>query len=109
MRWITKPVAWEMSNDNTIIADFKMKMAMILRGNEIIKNLRFMLALMVKNFEPKIRKKIRDISKAILIYDLKQLAKAEQERNTIKGEKVNMVVRWGLNLAATRIFGTVKH
>ena len=68
-----------------------------------------MLALMVKNFEPKIRKKIRDISKAILIYDLKQLAKAEQERNTIKGEKVNMVVRWGLNLAATRIFGTVKH
>lgn len=109
MRWITKPVAWEMSNDNTIIADFKMKMAMILRGNEIIKNLRFMLALMVKNFEPKIRKKIRDISKAILIYDLKQLAKAEQECNTIKGEKVNMVVRWGLNLAATRIFGTVKH
>lgn len=109
MRWITKPVAWEMSNDNTIIADFKMKMAMILRENEMIKNLRLMLASMVKNFEPKIRKKIRDISKAILIYDLKQLAKAEQERNTIKGEKVNMVVRWGLNLAATRIFGTVKH
>lgn len=109
MRWITKPVAWEMSNDNTIIADFKIKMTMILRGNEMIKNLRFMLASMVKNFEPKIRKKIRVISKAILIYDLKQLAKAEQERNTIKGEKVNMVVRWGLNLAATRIFGTVKH
>ena len=27
----------------------------------------------------------------------------------IKGKKVDMVVRWALNLAATRILGTVKH
>jgi hypothetical protein len=29
--------------------------------------------------------------------------------DAIKGKKVDMVVRWALNLAATRIFGTVKH
>lgn len=39
MRWTMKPLAGEMSNDNTIIADFKMKMAKILRGNEEKKEL----------------------------------------------------------------------
>ena len=44
-----------MTEDNTIITDFKMKMAMILRGNEMIEDLRFRPAAMVKNFEPKTR------------------------------------------------------
>ena len=42
-------------------------------------------------------------------YGLKQLAKAEREMDVIKGKKIDMVVRWALNLAATRIFGTIKH
>ena len=109
MRWTTKPVAGDMSNDNTIIIDFKIKMTMILRGNESIKYLRFRPATMVKNFEPKTRKRLKGISKAIFKYDLKQLAKAERKRDAIKRKKVDIVVRWGLNLAATRIFGTVKH
>ena len=98
-----------MTNDNTIIADFKMKMTMILRNNENIKNLRFRLAAMVKNFKPKTRKWFKSITKVIFKYGLKQLAKAKWEMDVIKGEKVNMLVRWALNLAATRIFGTVKH
>ena len=75
MRWTTKPVARDMENDNTIIANFKMKMAMILRGNEEIKDLRFKSAAMFKNFEPKNRKRFRGISKAIFKYGRKQLAK----------------------------------
>ena len=86
-----------------------MKMAMILRGNEAIEDLRFRPAAMVKNFEPKTQKRFRGISKAIFKYGHKQLAKAERERDAIKGERIDTVVRWGLNLAATRIFGTVKH
>lgn len=64
---------------------------------------------MVKNFESKTRKRFRGISKAIFKYRLKQLAKAERDRDATKGEKVDIVVRWGLNLATTRIFGTIKH
>ena len=82
---------------------------MILRGNETIEDLRFRPTAMVKNFKPNIWKRFRGISKVIFIYDLKQLAKAERERDAIEGEKIDIVVRWGLNLAATRIFGTVKH
>ena len=41
MRWTIKSVVGDMTNINTIIADFKMKMTMILRNNENIKNLRF--------------------------------------------------------------------
>lgn len=98
-----------MKNDNTIIDDLKMKMTMILRGNEEIEDLRFKLAAMVKNFEPKICKRFRGINKAIFKYDLKQLAKAERDRDATKGEKIDIVVRWGLKLTATKIFGTVKH
>ena len=109
MKWTTKPVAGDMTDDNTIITDFKMKMAMILRGNEVIEDLRFRPAAMVKNFEPKTRKQFRGISKVIFKYGHKQLAKAERERDAIKSERIDAVVRWGLNLAAIRIFGTVKH
>ena len=98
-----------MSNDNTIIADFKMKMAMILKENEDIKDLWFMPAAMVKNFEPKTRKRFRGISKVIFKYGIKQLAKVERDRDATKGEKIDIVVRWGFNLAVTRIFGTFKH
>lgn len=53
MRWTTKLVKGEMENDNTIITEFKMKMAMILRGNEAIEDIRFKPATIVKNFKPK--------------------------------------------------------
>ena len=53
MKWTTKPIVGDMTNDNTIISDFKIKMAMVLRNNENIKDLRFRPAAMVKNFEPK--------------------------------------------------------
>ena len=82
---------------------------MMLRKNENIEDLRFRPATMVKNFEQKMRKMFKGITKVIFKYDLKQLAKAEREGDAAKGEKVDTVVRWGLNLAATRIFGTVKH
>ena len=55
------------------------------------------------------RKWFKGISKAIFIYGLEQLAKTERERDAIKGEKVDIVVQWDLNLVATKIFGTVKH
>jgi hypothetical protein len=83
-----------MTNDNTIIADFKMKMTMILRDNESIENLHFRRAAMVKNFEPKTRKRLKNITKAIFKYGIKKLAKAEREMDAIKGEKIDMVVRW---------------
>lgn len=47
MRWTTKPEVGVMSNDNMIIADFKMKMAMILRINESIEDIRFKSAAMI--------------------------------------------------------------
>ena len=47
MRWTTKPVAMDMTDDNTISADFKMNLAMILRNNESIEDLRFRPAAMV--------------------------------------------------------------
>ena len=56
MKWTTKPVTGDMTNDNMIIVYFKMKMSMILSNNENIKDLRFRPAAMVKNFEPKARK-----------------------------------------------------
>ena len=56
IKWTTKPVVGDMTNDNTIISDFKMKMAMVLRNNKNIEDLRFKPAAMVKNFEPKTRK-----------------------------------------------------
>ena len=99
----------DMPNDNTIITDFKMKMAMILRNNENIEDLLFRPAAMVKNFEPKTRKRLKCITRAIFKNDLKQLAKAEREMDATKGKKVDIVVRCGLNLAATRICGMVKH
>ena len=77
MRWTTKPIAEDMSNNSTIIADFKMKMTMVQRDNETIENLRFKPAAMVKNFEPKTRKRFKGIRKAIFKYDLKYLGKAE--------------------------------
>jgi hypothetical protein len=109
MRWTTKPIAGDMTNDNTIIVDFKIKIAMILQNNESIEDLRFRPAAMVKNFEPKTCKRFKGITKVIFKYGLKQLANAEREMDVIKGEKIDMVVWWALNLAATRIFGTVKH
>jgi hypothetical protein len=99
----------DMTNDNTIIAEVKIKMAMILQDNENIEDLRFRPVAMVKNFEPKTRRRFKGITKAIFKYDLKQLAKAEREMGPVKGENVDIVVRWALNLAATRIFGIVKH
>ena len=109
MKWTTKPVVGDMTEDNTIVSDFKMKMAMILRGNEQIEDLRFRPAAMVKNFEPKTRRKFKGVTKAIFKYGFKQLIKAEREGDMVKGEKIDTVVRWGLNLAAARVFGTVKH
>ena len=109
MKQTTKLVVGDMNNDNTIITDYKTKMTMILRNNESIEDFRFRLTAMVKNFEPKTRKRFRGITKAIFKYGLKQLAKAEREGDAVKGEKVDIMVRWGLNLAATRIFKTVKH
>jgi hypothetical protein len=82
---------------------------MILRDNENIEDLRFRPAAMVKNFEPKTRRRFKGITKAIFKYGHKQLAKAEREMDPVKGENVDIVVRWALNLAATRIFGTIKH
>jgi hypothetical protein len=64
---------------------------------------------MVKNFESKICKRFRGMNKAIFKYDLKQLAKAERDRDATKGKKIDVVVRWSLKLTATKIFGTVKH
>ena len=83
MRWTTKPVVGDMTNDNTIITEFKLKMAMILRGNENIEDLRFQPAAMVKNFEPRTRRRFKGITKAIFKYGLKQLAKAERELDPI--------------------------
>ena len=93
MKWTTKPVAGDMTNDNTIIADFKVKMAMILRNNENIEDLRFRPAAMVKNFEPNTRKRFKCIIKVIFTYDLKQLAKAEREGDAAKGKKVDTLMR----------------
>ena len=62
MRWTMKPVVGDMTNDNTIIAEFKIKMAMMLRGNENIEDLRFRPAAMVKNFEPKTRRRFKGIT-----------------------------------------------
>lgn len=84
-------------------------MTIILGKNERIEDLRFKPAAIVKNFEPKPRRISKGISKAIFKYGAKQLAKVERERNAVKSERVDAVVRWGLNLAAIRIFGTVKH
>lgn len=53
MRWTTKLVKRELENDNMIIAEFKMKMAMILRENERMEDLRFKPVAMVKNFKAK--------------------------------------------------------
>ena len=83
MKWTTKPVVGDMTNDNTIINDFKMKMAMVLRNNEHIEDLRFRSAAMVKNFEPKTRKRFRGITKVLFKYDIKQLAKAKREGNAV--------------------------
>lgn len=33
----------------------------------------------------------------------------QRKRNAAKGERINAVVKWGLNLAAIGIFGIVKH
>ena len=109
MKWTTKPVVGDMTNDNTIISDFKMKMALVLRNNEHIENLRFRAAAMIKNFELKTLKRFRGITKVIFKYGLKQLAKAEREGDAVKGDKVNIMVWWVLNLAATKNFRTVKH
>lgn len=48
MKWKEK-----MENNTTIAAEFKMRMAMILRENERIEDLRFKPTTMIKNFEPK--------------------------------------------------------
>lgn len=71
--------------------------------------MRFKSAAIVKNFELKTQRRFKGISKAIFKYGGKQLAKVERERNAVKGEKVDVVVRWGLNLAATHISDTVKY
>jgi hypothetical protein len=97
MRWTTTLVAGKMLNVDTIIADFKMKMAMILKGNKGNKRNRgfaVQAGPMVKNFEPKTRKKFKSISKVIFKYGRKQLAKAERNRDAIEGKKIDIVVKW---------------
>ena len=47
MRWTMKLVKRKLENDNTIIVEFKLIMAMILREYERIENLRFKPATMV--------------------------------------------------------------
>lgn len=42
-------------------------------------------------------------------YGMKKFETVEREINATKRKPVDMVVRWGLNFAATRIFGIVKH
>lgn len=41
-------------------------------------------------------------------YDMKKFEMAEREINARKRKPVDTVIWWGLNLVATRIFGTVK-
>ena len=54
--------------------------------------MRFKPAAMVKNFEPRTRKLLKGITKVIFRYAVKQLAKAEQERNAVKGKMIDAVV-----------------
>lgn len=60
MKCTMKPVKDELKNDHLIIVEFKMKLAMIQRDNETIEDLRFKPAAMVKNFEPKIQRCLRE-------------------------------------------------
>lgn len=71
MCWTIKPVQGEIYEDGIIVAEFKSKIALILRGNETIEDLSYKLAKIVKNFEPKTRKKFKGISKAIFKYGAK--------------------------------------
>lgn len=109
IKWTTKPVKGDMEGDGSIMQEFKRQMAVVLRGAESIQNLKFKPAAMVKNFDKGTRKRFKNLSTAMFKKGTKELEKAARERDKEKGEKVDMVVRWGLNLAATRIFGTVKH
>ena len=79
---------------------------MILQENKRIEYLKYKPAAIVKKFEDKTRRRFKGINKAIFKYGAKQLAKAGRERNAIKGEWIDDVVRWGLNLTTTMIFGT---
>lgn len=59
MKWMTKPVKEELENDHLIMAEVKMKMAMMRKENETIEDLRHKPTAMVKNFEAKTPKRFR--------------------------------------------------
>lgn len=118
IRWTTKPMKGDMQDDGTIIAEFKQMLAVVVRGAQPINTIKFKPAAMVKNFDMKTRKRFKGISNAMFKIATKQMLLVagpewvncgSVEFCEYEAEKVDMVLRWGLNLAATRIFGTVKH
>lgn len=84
-------------------------MTMIPRQNKTIQNLEYKSAVINKNFEPKICKRFKGISKAIFKYAVKKLSITERNIDATKREEIDTVVRWGQKLAATRKSGTMKH
>lgn len=98
-----------MKDDAAILQEFKRQLRVTTQGAADLRDTRFKPAAMVKNFDAPTRKRFKGISSSILKQGIKEMVKAETTEDPAKGERIDMVVRWGLNLAATRIFGTVKH
>jgi len=88
IRWITKPVQGDMQEDDTILAEFKHQMAVVLRGAEDIHNLKFKPAVMIKNFDPKTRKRFKGISSTIFKKGNKEMERVERDTDANMGEKV---------------------
>ena len=82
MRWTTKLIRWKMQEDITIIANFKLKMEIKLRGNKMIQNLSNKPVAMVKKFELK------------TCLSLKKNSKNDIQRNLLKHNKRWMPQKW---------------
>ena len=64
---------------------------------------------MMKNFKPKIRKWLKEITKAISKYKTKKLAIVKRKIDATKKNKWMQSCSGISNLAVIRIFGMVKH